>query len=82
MMGFRNGKMYQTFLIGTGTILLLLWVILFSNNYYSALALLPATMQCVLLAKVWRTQTPAALDSELKKVALLTFAVSVILFLV
>jgi 1,4-dihydroxy-2-naphthoate octaprenyltransferase len=82
MMGFRNGKMYQTFLIGTGTILLLLWVILFSNNYYSALALLPATMQSVLLAKVWRTHTPAALDSELKKVALLTFAVSVILFLV
>jgi 1,4-dihydroxy-2-naphthoate octaprenyltransferase len=81
MMGFRNGKMYQTFLIGIGTLLLFMWILLHSRGSLALLALIPAAVQCILLMTVWRTEKPAKLDSELKKVALLTFAVSLLLIL-
>ena len=82
LMGFRNGKMYQTLLIILGTLSLLVWILSHATSSLSALALIPAAAQCFLLIKVWQTQNPAALDSELKKVALLTFGVSLVLALV
>ena len=81
MMGFRNGKKYQTLLIALGTLSLLMWILLFSKSPFSAVSFIPAALQCVLLMKVWRTKKPSELDSELKKVALLTFAVSLALVL-
>ena len=80
-MGFQNGKIYQSLLITLGTLSLLLWIWLHSAKSMAMLALLPAVLQCFLLLNMWRTEKPAALDSELKKVALLTFAVSMFLVL-
>lgn len=80
MMGFVNGKVYQTALVLCGSIALLYWIALHGQQTLAWLAVLPAAMQCLLLIKVWKTQVPKALDSELKKVALLTFATSVLLW--
>lgn len=78
-MGFRNGKVYQSVLVGAGTLTLVAWVFLHDgiNLFWS---LVPAIAQCLLLIKVWRCETPASLDGELKKVALLTFAMALLLF--
>jgi 1,4-dihydroxy-2-naphthoate octaprenyltransferase len=78
-MGFQNGKVYQSVLVGAGTLTLVAWVLLHDsiNLFWS---LVPAIAQCLLLIKVWRCETPASLDGELKKVALLTFAMALLLF--
>ena len=77
-MGFRNGKVYQLALISMGTLGLIAWCTIYStlNDYW---ACLPAIAQCLLLIKVWKCENPAALDSELKKVALLTFMTTLLL---
>lgn len=80
MMGFVNGKVYQTSLIAVGTLALGSWLFVHNQNTIGWLPLIPAFLQCLLLLKVWKTQVPQALDSELKKVALLTFATSVLLW--
>jgi 1,4-dihydroxy-2-naphthoate octaprenyltransferase len=80
MMGFINGKIYQTALIVIGTSALAYWIALHGHHNRSWLAIIPAVIQCILLVKVWKTQVPQALDSELKKVALLTFVTSVLLW--
>lgn len=75
-LGFERGKLYHVFLVSTGlatwffTIYLLA---LNTYNYYLFVALLPALGFIVHLKRVLDNQTPAALDPELKKVALLTF---------
>ena len=79
-MGFRKGKIYQTALIGAGTITLIIWIAI-SKGHSLPWALLPAAAQCLLLVKVWKCESPAALDGELKKVALLTFLTALLLFL-
>jgi 1,4-dihydroxy-2-naphthoate octaprenyltransferase len=80
IMGFVNGKIYQTALIVLGTLALAYWIALHGHHNRSWLAMTPAAVQCLLLVKVWKTQVPQALDSELKKVALLTFVTSVLLW--
>jgi len=79
--GFNNGKVYQSILIGLATICLIIWLSIQEISFYTWLAVLPAIVQCFLLIKVWRTELPQLLDSELKKVALLTFVCAFILFL-
>jgi 1,4-dihydroxy-2-naphthoate octaprenyltransferase len=81
MWDFNKGKLYQSSLVLLATLSLLIWVFLYGNSPFSWLALLPGLIQCALLMKVWRCQVPAELDSELKKVALLTFLMSLIVFL-
>jgi len=81
MMGFVNGKIYQTALIALGTLALAYWLFMHNQNSIGWLPLLPAFVQCLLVVKLWKTHVPQALDSELKKVALLTFATSVLLWL-
>ncbi|MFM9006828.1 MAG: 1,4-dihydroxy-2-naphthoate octaprenyltransferase [Flavobacteriales bacterium] len=80
-MGFVKGKIYQSALVVLGTLCLLLWLNLRGHGFYSWLSLVPAVIQCFLLIKVWRTQLPGLLDGELKKVAMLTFLCSLILFI-
>lgn len=79
-MGFTKGKLYQTLLIAKGTTGLIVWLALHNTSKAQLLAFLPAATQCILLLKVWKTQQPAALDGELKKVALLTFLTTLMLF--
>jgi len=80
MMGFVNGKRYQTGLILTGVLSLSYWIFEHGHSALDWLPMIPAAVQCLLLVKVWKTKEPRALDSELKKVALLTFATSVLLW--
>ncbi len=78
-MGFRNGKIYQSILIGLGTLTLVIWLAQ-QENGRAFTACIPAIAQCLLLVKVWKCNVPAQLDSELKKVALLTFMTALLLF--
>jgi 1,4-dihydroxy-2-naphthoate polyprenyltransferase len=80
-LGYHRGKIYQTLLIAIGTACLVLWLFTKNQSTFAWLACLPAAVQCALLIKVWRTQRPQELDSELKKVALLTFLTALLLFI-
>ena len=81
-MGFTKGKLYQALLIAIGTAGLIFWLALRNSSKAQLIALIPAAMQCILLLKVWKAQQPAALDRELKKVALLTFLTALMLFVI
>lgn len=77
-MGFQKAKRYHTFLIITPFLLLTIYCLLI--NRMDALAfnifLIPMLIH---LKKVMKTTEPKELDSELKKVALTTFFVSILL---
>lgn len=84
-LGFKKGKFYHAFLIITGA--LTWWTTVFSlagvsYNPFLLLSLIPSVFLFIHLRKVFLTSVPANLDSELKKVALLTFFSSVIFALV
>lgn len=80
-MGFINGKIYQSLLVGLGSISLILWLGIIGNASVAWISCLPALLQCLLLIKVWRTKQPQQLDAELKKVALLSFICALALFI-
>ncbi|MEY4803930.1 MAG: 1,4-dihydroxy-2-naphthoate octaprenyltransferase [Bacteroidota bacterium] len=75
-LGFDKGKIYHVFLVATGLATWIFTIYLLAvsaYNYYLFLALLPSFGLVLHLKKVLETRVPAALDPELKKVALLTF---------
>jgi 1,4-dihydroxy-2-naphthoate octaprenyltransferase len=82
-MGFDRGKRYHALLLLVGwASLLVFWAIdpegpWRGQLWYGLFALVHAKH----LAFTWRAQDPAALDGELKKVALSTFAIALFLFL-
>ena len=82
-MGFRRGKVYHAFLLaGAWAALLLFWQLdpdgpWRGQLWYGLFGLVHARH----LAFVFRTEDPAELDDELKKIALSTFAISLFLFL-
>jgi 1,4-dihydroxy-2-naphthoate octaprenyltransferase len=82
-MGFDRGKRYHALLLLVGwASLLVFWAIDPEGTWrgqlwYGLFALVHAKH----LAFTWRAQDPAALDGELKKVALSTFAIALFLFL-
>ena len=78
--GFEKAKIYHTILI-TGSIIGMLYFIFVNQLWLSLIALLPFIILFKHLSKVWKTYIPRNLDPELKKVALSTFAIS-ILFLI
>lgn len=79
-MGFENAKKYQAFLILFPFVLTMAYRVLSDKNefwHFSYLILLiPAV---IILRTMFQTQEPRLLDKELKKVALLTLAFSLIL---
>ncbi|WP_107038408.1 1,4-dihydroxy-2-naphthoate octaprenyltransferase [Brumimicrobium mesophilum] len=79
-MGFEKAKIYHTLLI-IGSLVGILTFILLNEWWLSLVALLPYIILIKHLSKVWKTKIPQTLDPELKKVALSTFAIS-ILFLI
>lgn len=79
-MGFEKAKIYQTTLI-IGSFVGISTFILVNQWWLSLIALLPYIILIKHLSKVWKTHIPQTLDPELKKVALSTFAIS-ILFLI
>jgi 1,4-dihydroxy-2-naphthoate octaprenyltransferase len=78
-MGFRNGKVYQTILILTGSLSLCCWIFLNAQSTLAWIPVIAALGQCALLLTVWKTQQPALLDPLLKKVAILSLLSSLLL---
>jgi 1,4-dihydroxy-2-naphthoate octaprenyltransferase len=80
-MGSKKSKYYHAFLIGFGILTLLLFYILadFSGWIYLS------TITCFLLIKhlvfVIKNTKPKELDQELKRVALSTFAIALVFFI-
>lgn len=75
-LGFERAKLYHVFLVSSGlaTWFFTLYLLAFNTyNYWLFGALLPSIGFVLHLKRVLDNQTPAALDPELKKVALLTF---------
>jgi 1,4-dihydroxy-2-naphthoate octaprenyltransferase len=80
-MGAANAKMYHYFLIVAAMVLILVFALLSDfhfDQYLFLIAYVPLTKHMV---NVYKNQDPKALDPELKKVALSTFALSVLLAL-
>jgi 1,4-dihydroxy-2-naphthoate octaprenyltransferase len=79
--GGAKAKQYHYFLIGTAMVLVLLFAILSEyrlDQYLFVLAYIPLTKH---LITVYKNEDPRALDPELKKLALSTFALSILLAL-
>ena len=75
-LGFERANLYHVFLVSSGLATWFFTVYLLALNTYNYLlfgALLPSIGFVLHLKRVLYNQTPAALDPELKKVALLTF---------
>jgi 1,4-dihydroxy-2-naphthoate polyprenyltransferase len=75
-LGFERAKLYHVFLVSSGlaTWFFTVYLLAFNTyNYWLFAALLPSIGFVLHLKRVLDNQTPAALDPELKKVALLTF---------
>lgn len=80
-MGAANAKIYHYFLIVAAMVLILVFALLSDfhfDQYLFLVAYIPLTKH---LLNVYKNQDPRALDPELKKVALSTFALSVLLAL-
>lgn len=78
-LGWKRAKMYHLFLIGTAIILGILFGILYFRYYVNLtffVTIIPLTIH---LIKVLKTDEPEQLDSQLKILALSTFALSVLL---
>jgi 1,4-dihydroxy-2-naphthoate octaprenyltransferase len=80
-MGFSKGKEYQLWLILIGANFALLSVFVLAKSWYHYLPILALVPLVIHAKKVMRTENPADLDPELKKVALVTFAFSLLLWL-
>jgi 1,4-dihydroxy-2-naphthoate octaprenyltransferase len=79
-MGFLQGKIYHATLMGIGVMSGLLWTALYAPGLIAMGAVVPLSVQIRLVLHVFKTDNPADLDPELKKVALLTFATALLWF--
>ena len=80
-LGYERGKLYHVFLVSVGlaTWFFTVYLLAFNTyNYWLFAALLPSLGFVLHLKRVLDNQTPASLDPELKKVALLTFFSSIL----
>jgi 1,4-dihydroxy-2-naphthoate octaprenyltransferase len=76
-MGGLNAKYYHSFLIMAGIISLMVFLKI-QDTLFGAIGILPAMVLILHLKKVQRTKNPVDYDPELKKVALTTFALSIL----
>ncbi len=81
-MGFQKAKVYHTFLILSGIISFAIFVFVKLKGLFIVVNLLPFVILLVHLVRVWKTKEAKALDGQLKVVALTTFLVSLIWFLI
>ncbi|MDX1286282.1 MAG: hypothetical protein R3182_14785, partial [Draconibacterium sp.] len=77
--GFENGRYYHVFLILIALVALLIYDLQFSHwtAFLNLLVFIPFGMH---LKKVMRVGDPRALDPELKKLALGTFALALLFY--
>lgn len=79
-MGFENARVYQTILILTPFVLGIIYLVLIGKSeWYHFLFLLLLLPAILFLKTMFQTKETRLLDRELKKVALMTLAFSVIL---
>ncbi|MEN9742700.1 MAG: 1,4-dihydroxy-2-naphthoate octaprenyltransferase [Bacteroidota bacterium] len=80
-LGFQKAKLYHVFLVSAGMATWFFTVYLLAvsaYNFFLFAALIPSVGLALHLQKVVQNNQPAALDPELKKVALMTFFSSVL----
>ena len=80
-MGIENAKKYHYFLISASMILVLLFAVISNFNFDQYLFLLAYLPLLKHIVTVYKNQNSKLLDPELKKVALSTFALSILLAL-
>lgn len=81
MMGFEKGKYYHAFLLLTSLLTMLIFTLLTNKSVVTAVYMLAFVPILLHLIKTMRTKIPKELDSELKKLALSTFLLSLLLYL-
>ncbi|MEO8933999.1 MAG: 1,4-dihydroxy-2-naphthoate octaprenyltransferase [Xanthomarina sp.] len=78
-MGFENGKIYHYFLVGSAIIFSMLFGIIYYTSIFNLIFFLAYIPLISHLVMVYRNTEPKLLDPELKKLALSTFALSILL---
>jgi 1,4-dihydroxy-2-naphthoate octaprenyltransferase len=81
-MGYANGIRYHFALCILAFLTMLVYVLIQQNPKYFLVCLLPFLFIGIHLGRVIRVSNPAELDPELKKLALSTFAISLLLLAV
>ena len=77
--GFNKAKYYHTFLIIGALISLILTIITFKLPSIAFIALIPFILLIKNIRTTWKTTTNSELDPELKKIALSTFFISLLI---
>jgi 1,4-dihydroxy-2-naphthoate polyprenyltransferase len=80
-MGLEYAKLYHVLLIISAIVLLIIYFLSFNKAIYF-IAVLPAISLLAHLMKIAKARTTTEFDPELKKVALSTFAIAVLYFIV
>ena len=78
-MGFDNGKIYHYFLVGLAMLLLALFGVLYYTSVFNLIFFIVYIPLFFHLIRVKNNNDPRLLDPELKKLALSTFALSILL---
>lgn len=79
-MGFKNGKKYHYILLLTSFLCMLLFAAIAFEDYLKWLFLVAYIPVFVHLITVYKTKLPVKLDTELKKLALSTFLLSLLFY--
>ncbi|RKR12924.1 1,4-dihydroxy-2-naphthoate prenyltransferase [Maribacter vaceletii] len=79
-MGYENGKIYHYVLLAIAVLCLLVFTIKIYQNWFSLLPLIVIFPLLVHAKKVVTTLEPIKLDPELKKLALATFFMSILIY--
>lgn len=79
-MGYNKAKIYHITLIVSGWAMLGIFLLLFAQSQFMWFALAPLIIHLAHIKKVLGNSDPQALDPELKKVAISTFLIALILF--
>lgn len=80
LMGFENGKIYHYYLILTSFFCTMVFMVSSFNNWLAYSPLLAFMLIFVHLHKVYKTREPVSFDPELKKLALSTFFLAVLIY--
>lgn len=81
-LGFKKAKAYHALLYVSALLAMVMWLGLFVKTPVKWIVLFPFALLTKHLIAVGREQEPAALDPELKKVALSTFLLSLLMMVV
>lgn len=81
IIGFNKAKYYHTLLIILSFVFLVITIYIFQLPQLSYIAMIPYVVLIKNIITAWKTTDNKSLDPELKKIALSTFLISIILYL-